>query len=76
MESLTSSFSTADDGADGSTAGAGDLDLGDFTRFAPFLFGSEPSPFAPRVLALREADTSKCRVSEGGYRRANTQSLE
>ena len=69
MASLASSFSGMDNGADPdpdtSVVGAGELDLGDFTRLAPFLFDSATSLFAIRTLALREVDTSICCVSEG-----------
>jgi len=71
MASLGSSFSGA--GADVNaivgTGGAGDLDLGDLTRFAPFLLDSVLSLFATRTLALRGADTTTHGVSERALRK-------
>ncbi len=64
-----SSFSSADNDADANAdagiGGAGDLDLGDFTRLPPLLLGSTASLFAPRTLALRIVDTKARRVTEG-----------
>ena len=60
--SRTSSLSSADNGADAGIGGAGDLDLGDFTRLAPLLLASTISLFATRILALRGADTNTPRV--------------
>jgi hypothetical protein len=52
--SLTSSLPGIDVVTDTGIGDAGDLDLGDLTRFAPFLPVSTFSLFVPRTLVLRE----------------------
>lgn len=61
IASRASSFSNGVDAG----GGAGDLDLGDFTRLVPLLIGSTISLFAPRTLALRGAGTNTRSVREG-----------
>ncbi len=64
--SRASSFSSVDNDADADVdagiGGAGDLDLGDFTRLDPLLLGSTVSLFATRTLALRVAVTKTRRI--------------
>ena len=72
--SRTSSLSSTDDGADAGVGGAGDLDLGDFTRLTPLLLASTISLFATRILALRGADTNTRRVRGSSHGRTGTRS--
>ena len=64
--SRASSFSSADNdvgaGTGAGIGGAGDFDLGDFTRLDPLLLGSTVSLFAPLTLALRVVVTKTRRV--------------
>ena len=64
--SRASSFSSVDNDADADVdagiGGAGDLDLGDFTRLDPLLLGSTVSLFATRTLALRVVVTKTRRI--------------
>jgi hypothetical protein len=77
--SRASSFSGAKNDVDADAGagigGAGDLDLGDFTRLEPLLLGSTVSLFVPRTLTLRVVDTKTRRVRHRASRiRTNVRS--